>query len=87
MNNVMKVTLVHQLKVLLTIVVMILSLRYYIKTIFLKEKGKKIIAGKWNQDGFDRLNELLAKIEEKEIVQQGKRLKKSYNKIIYYKLM
>ena len=30
-----------------------------------KGKGKKIIAGKWNQDGFNRLNELLDKIEEK----------------------
>ena len=30
-----------------------------------KGKGKKIIAGKWNQDSFDRLNVLLDKIEEK----------------------
>ena len=28
-------------------------------------KGKKLIAGKWNQAGFDRLNVLLDKIEEK----------------------
>ena len=39
-NYVMKVTLFYESKVLLTIVVMILSLRYYIKAIFLKEKEK-----------------------------------------------
>ena len=32
---------------------------------FSKGKTKKVLAGKWNQDGFDRLNELLDKIEEK----------------------
>ena len=43
---------------------MILSLSYYIKKIFIKEKQKKIV-GKWNDEGFDRLNLLIDKTKEK----------------------
>ena len=77
---VMKVIQVHQLKVLQIIIVINLSLIYYIKRIFLVEK-LKILVEKWNEDISDRLNVLIDKIKEK----QNSKARKIFEQELYQK--